>query len=223
MGFFIILIVIAILVMAILAHQAAKRRRDAMQQLADSMPGIRFSPGNDYSFDERYPFIAKLCEGDDRYAYNILSGQYRGHPVMVFDYHYETSHTDSDGDRTTTDHYFSFFILNFDGNFPELLITREGWGSKLVQFLGFDDIDDGRRKLSDAESGPALHDVAAGAGQHRGPHPVVAAFLQRQRPRVSEQVPDVSVKHCRVPVWLSPRILLRHRSQRAAGTISPVA
>lgn len=141
MGFFIILIVIAVLVMAILAHHAAKRRRNAMQQLADSMPGMRFTPGNDYSIDERYPFLGKLCEGDDRYAYNILSGHYRGHPVMVFDYHYETSSTDSDGNTTTTDHTFSFFILYFDGNFPELLITREGWGSRLIQFFGFDDID----------------------------------------------------------------------------------
>ena len=141
MGFVIALIIVAVIFMAIMSHQAAKKRRDAMQQLADSLPGMRFSPDHDYSFDERYPFLGKLCEGDDRYAYNILSGQYRGHPVMVFDYHYETSSTDSDGNSTTTDHTFSFFMLNFDGNFPELLITREGWGSRLIQFLGFDDID----------------------------------------------------------------------------------
>lgn len=111
-----------------------------MQALGQSL-GLAYEPGKDHSYDERYPFIRKLCQGRNRYGFNILRGVYRDYHVYVFDYHYETTSTDNKGRRTTHHHYFSFFILHFDGNFPELLISREGFFSKIGQFLGFDDID----------------------------------------------------------------------------------
>ncbi len=140
---FLLVIVFILAVVALIwwiGHQAAKKRRDAMRLVADQLE-LRFSSDEDYSLDERYPFLNKLCQGDDRYGFNILSGQHRGHAVAVFDYHYETYSTDNKGNRQTHHHYFSFFILHFSESFPELLISREGWFSKFTQFLGFDDID----------------------------------------------------------------------------------
>lgn len=121
------------------SHLAAQRRA-AMAEVAASL-GLSFSSEKNWSYDEQYPFIRKLCQGNRRYGFNVLEGQYRGHSVLLFDYHYQTTSTDSKGRRKTHHHYFSFFILHFAASFPELLICREGWFSKVTQFLGFDDID----------------------------------------------------------------------------------
>ncbi len=137
---FFIAFVLLIAVAGYFSHLAAKKRREEMHALAGNL-GLTYDPENDYSFDERYAFIRKLCQGNNRYGFNILRGIYKNQHVYAFDYHYETKSTDSKGKRTTHHHYFSFFILHFDGNFPELLISREGFFSKIGQFFGFDDID----------------------------------------------------------------------------------
>jgi hypothetical protein len=139
--FFIFAIIIAVVVLvAILGAMAARKRTEELRQVAHAL-GLSFIEGTDSSFDERYPFLDKLCQGSNRYAYNIISGQYRNHSVTVFDYHYETYWTDSKGRRQTNHHYFSFLLLLHPQNFPELVICREGWFDKLVQFFGFDDIN----------------------------------------------------------------------------------
>ncbi len=142
MGFFLIFLVAVVLGAAIIwfSYEAARKRREAFRHAAHSM-GLEFRPDKDFAYDERYPFLAKLCQGDDRYSFNVIAGTWRKYAVEAFDYHYETTSTDSDGDRHTHDHYFSFFILHLDRNFPELMIFREGWLSKIAQFFGFDDID----------------------------------------------------------------------------------
>lgn len=140
-GIFIFAIIVAIAVLVtILGSMAAKKRTAAMQKVADFL-GLAFHDGQISSFDEQFPFLEKLCQGLNRYAFNVISGQYLGHEVSIFDYHYETHSTDSKGRRQTHHHYFSFFMLMHPKDFPELIICREGWFNKLVQFFGFDDID----------------------------------------------------------------------------------
>ncbi len=136
----IILIVVVVIVAIAWSHIAALKRRDAMAAVANTL-GLLFDESKDYSYDEQYHFLSKLCQGSRRYAFNILSGYYCGRPVSAFDYHYETYSTDSKGNRSTHHHYFSFFILHMDIAFPELLISHEGWTSKFAQFFGYDDID----------------------------------------------------------------------------------
>ena len=138
--FFFLIFIGVVVVGAILAAAAAKKRREAMARLAASL-GLRFDPGRDHSADERYPFLGKLTQGSNRYAFNTLVGGYGGHEIEVFDYHYETHSTDSKGNRRTHHHHFSFFILHLPGHVPELTVTREGIFSKIAQFVGYDDID----------------------------------------------------------------------------------
>jgi hypothetical protein len=133
-------IVALVIVAAILGHLAAKKRREAMLTLAARL-GLRFDPSKDWGLAKQYQFLDKLRAGDNRYAFNILSGKYQGHDVMAFDYHYETHSTDSKGHRQTHHHYFSFFLLLMPVSFPELAIAREGFFSKIAQALGYDDID----------------------------------------------------------------------------------
>ncbi len=124
-----------IVVMAVVGFIMAKKRREAMAALAARL-GLRFEPRKRRDLARRYSFLDKLRRGSNRYAYNILSGNYHGHDVTLFDYHYQVN------SGKHTHHYnFSFFILGLPGSFPELVIDKEGFFSKVAQALGYDDID----------------------------------------------------------------------------------
>jgi hypothetical protein len=114
---------------------AARKRREAMRALAAKL-GLRFEPGKNRHLAREYKFLDKLRRGSNRYAYNILSGSYRENNVILFDYHYQT------GSGKDTHHYhISFFMLHLPVSFPELVIGREGFFSKVAQAIGYDDID----------------------------------------------------------------------------------
>ena len=138
--FIFILFVLLIIGGAIFAAIAARRRRNALFELAARL-GLNFSPGNDCELADRFGFLDKLAQGSNRYVCNVISGNYRQNQVLVFDYHYETHSTDSNGHTQTHHHYFSCFILLLPTNFPELKITHEGLFSKIAQALGYEDID----------------------------------------------------------------------------------
>ena len=118
---------------------AAQKRREGMAVLAARL-GLSFNAGEDYELPERFAFLKQLAEGSNRYAFNILSGQYKENDVLAFDYHYETYSYDKNG-RHTNDFYLSFLILTLPAVFPELKISHEGLLSKLAQAFGYDDID----------------------------------------------------------------------------------
>jgi hypothetical protein len=141
MQILIIFIAIAVFILIVIAGAAgARKRREAMSSLAAKL-GLRFEPGKDRDMAKRYQFLDKLRSGSNRYTFNILSGTFRENTVTAFDFHYETHSTDSKGRRQTHHHYFSFFILHLPALFPELVIAREGFFSKIAQALGYDDID----------------------------------------------------------------------------------
>ena len=138
----IIFVLIAALIVAgvIYSAIAARKRREAFAALAARL-GLHYAPEKDRHLPTAFHFLGKLAQGSNRYAYNILSGEYSGRHVKVFDYHYETHSTDSKGNHQTHHHHFSFFILRLERSFPELNISREGIFSKVAQALGYDDID----------------------------------------------------------------------------------
>jgi hypothetical protein len=124
-----------IAVVIVIGYIYNKKRREAMAALAARL-GLRFEPRKRRDLARRYRFLDKLRRGSNRYAYNILSGNYQGHDVTLFDYHYQVS------SGKNTHHYnFSLFILGLPGSFPELVIDKEGFFSKVAQALGYDDID----------------------------------------------------------------------------------
>lgn len=119
---------------------AAKKRREELAMLALRL-GLTYRADEDREMSDRFGFLDALAQGSNRYAYNILSGIYQSHEVLLFDYHYETHSTDSKGRRQTHHHHFSFFILMLPQSFPELRITKEGFLSKIAQAFGYQDID----------------------------------------------------------------------------------
>ncbi len=128
------------IVAAVFSYISARKRREAMLALAARL-GLRFDPDKDWDMARRYDFLDKLRAGSNRYAFNTLVGTYQGHDVASFDYHYETHSTNSKGHRQTHHHYFSCFLLHVPASFPELVIAREGFLSKIAQAVGYDDID----------------------------------------------------------------------------------
>ena len=148
--FLIVLLIGAAVVAAIaLSGWQAKKRREAFAAVGSAL-GLRFDPGKNHSVDELYHFLDKLGQGSNRYAFNRLSGDYEGHAVEAFDYHYETYSNKPKGGRTTHHHHFSFFLLRVEDSYPELTITAENVFSKVGQFLGFDDIDFESAEFSNA-------------------------------------------------------------------------
>ncbi len=137
---FITVVVVLVIVGAIAAHLAAKKRRDAMAAVAAKL-GLRFDPSHDSAVAGEYEFLNALRQGSNRYAFNTVWGNYQGHGVAVFDYHYETHSSGPKGQHQTQHHYLSFFILGMPAMFPELTIGPEGFFSKIAQALGYDDID----------------------------------------------------------------------------------
>ena len=131
---FILIAVIAI-IFGIYGFIAAQKRREALSNLAAKL-GLHFYMGKDKAVARTYSFINKFHQGRNRYASNTLYGNYRGHDVRAFDYHYTTG-----SGKNTQHHHLSFFLLEMPVIFPELTIAPEGIFSKIGQALGYDDID----------------------------------------------------------------------------------
>jgi len=133
-------VIAVVAIVAILSYLSAQKRRQAMLDLAARL-GLRFDPQKDWGLAEHYGFLNKLRAGSNRYVFNKLSGTYQGQDVAAFDFHYQTYSSDSKGHRQTEHHYFSCFVLRLPRSFPELVIGREGFLSKIAQAFGYDDID----------------------------------------------------------------------------------
>jgi hypothetical protein len=127
--------VVIIIVILVAGYISSLKRREAMAAVAVKL-GLQFMPNKDKYMAKRYNFLDKLRRGSNRYAYNVLSGTYQGHEVLIFDYHYKTG-----SGKNTHHYYFSFFILQLLASFPELIIGPEGIFSKIAQAVGYDDID----------------------------------------------------------------------------------
>jgi hypothetical protein len=123
------------IIVLVVGYISSLKRREAMAAVASKL-GLQFMPHKDRYMARRYNFLDKLRRGSNRYAYNVLSGKYKEHEVLIFDYHYKTG-----SGKNTHHYYFSFFILHLPVSFPELIIGPEGIFSKIAQAVGYDDID----------------------------------------------------------------------------------
>ncbi len=135
----ILVFVAAIAVIAILAARARAKRRQDLATLAKQR-GLRFTAGN-VRVEHRFPEFDCLRQGQNRYAYNLLEGEWSGRETCAFDYHYETHSHDSKGRRQTHHHHFSAVVVASEVPLQPLAIRPEGLFDKVAGFFGFDDID----------------------------------------------------------------------------------
>jgi hypothetical protein len=140
-GPFIIIIIVFVIIAAIgsiYGTIAARKRREEVFELAQRL-NLNFNPAPDYGLAEQFQFLKKLAQGDNRYAFNVLSGKFQNDDIQAFDYHYQVTTHDKNGSHTT--HYlFSFFILQLPVFFPDLTIRRENFLLKVAEVFGYQDI-----------------------------------------------------------------------------------
>lgn len=140
--FFIIVPVFIVLfiALAVYSHKKEKERRERLQGCADAF-GLYYEPDKVRGFDNQHPDFNFLRRGSNRYAHNILSGEWQGRDVTVFDYHYETHSTDSKGRRTTHHHRFSAAMVRAEFRLQSMAIRPEGIFDRVKAAFGWDDID----------------------------------------------------------------------------------
>jgi len=120
-------------------RQARKRKKDLTAWAARR--DLTYFDRRDGAVDDRFGLFDCFGKGQRRYAFNIMEGRWGDRPIEAFDYHYETTSTDSKGRTRTTSHYFSAAILTSDLPLKELFIRPEGFFDKVTEFFGYDDID----------------------------------------------------------------------------------
>jgi hypothetical protein len=124
---------------SIYASIAARKRREGLFELAQKL-NLNFDPSENHSFAGQFGFLKKLAQGDNRYAFNILSGTFQNYDMLAFDYHYQVTTHDKNGSHTT--HYrFSVFLLQMPKIlFPDLTIRHENFFLKVAEVFGYQDI-----------------------------------------------------------------------------------
>jgi len=75
---------------AIYGTIAQRKRREGLFELAQRL-NLNFDAGKDEGIPERFSFLKQFDEGRDRYATNIISGNYQQNEILAFDYHYTTA------------------------------------------------------------------------------------------------------------------------------------
>ena len=138
MPFVFVAVVVLVIIGAIFNAIAQRKRREGLFELAQRL-NLDFRGGQDFGIPGRFGFLKQLAQGDDRYAVNVLSGNYRQNEILAFDYHYATYHTDKNGTHKD-DHWFSFFILTMPAVFPDLTIRRENFLTRVAEAFGYQDI-----------------------------------------------------------------------------------
>ena len=127
--------VVVFLAAIVLGYLSAAKRRKELQVWASSH-GLRFSSGKDHGMDSRFGAFKCLHLGHSRYANNVITGDWKGLPLVGFDYHYETGQG-----KNRSSHSFSAVVLASPVPLKPLHIRREGFFDKITEFFGLDDID----------------------------------------------------------------------------------
>jgi hypothetical protein len=130
---------VLVVVFGVFAYQADKKRRAMLQSFALSN-GWTYVARDD-SWCERFYDGSPFGQGQSRRASNVLTGSYEDAPMVAFDYSYETSTTDSKGNRSTTTHRFAICSLQLRVPLPRLELTPESAMTRLAGHLGMGDVE----------------------------------------------------------------------------------
>lgn len=135
-----------------LHYERQKTEIAKMASLAKSK-GFEFQNGIHRGMSQEHRFLRKV-PGSRHYGLNIMTGQFEGHSVTMFDYHFQRYFRckSSEFSKYIEHNYISFFVLDLEKQFPELRITREKPKSKilarLADAIGRGDIDFESHKFS---------------------------------------------------------------------------
>jgi hypothetical protein len=119
-------------------YRRNKARRDKLQRYALAS-GWTYTPEDDAQCQrwERAPFNA----GFDRRARTVLSGRFRNHEMLAFDYSYKTRSTDSRGQVQTQTHRYRVCSLALPASLPYMHVRPENVVTRLGNAMGMHDIE----------------------------------------------------------------------------------
>ncbi len=124
------------------AYRRSARQRD--------IPAAARRAGLDYRAEDRFNCTAiafpLFRAGKGRTVENVMwrpaaGTEDGGEPVRVFDYGYYDEYHDKNGQVHQRWHYFTCALVNHNGSWPQLRVTREGLLDKAEHVLGGGDID----------------------------------------------------------------------------------
>ena len=148
--------VIALVIWGMVVAHKAKKARIAELRAWSAAKGWSFDQSSDAHVDDRYRHFPLFNKGHSRRASNVMRGEIvintRPHPLLLCDYVYVTTSTDSKGRRRNTYHHHSVCIVTTPYQLPAFTIRREHFFDKIGGALGFDDID-----FEDAEFSKRFH------------------------------------------------------------------
>ena len=141
----VLLIIGLVMLPAVIAERKAARERQkkAMTAKASEL-GMRLSSKLPSHLLYVTEHLGELdVSGDDRYAFNVMDGEYGGHPMFLFDYHYRTKGEWFWAPSWRKPNYVCVALLDLETHFPELIIGPEGGGlfKMIAEAFGGGDID----------------------------------------------------------------------------------
>lgn len=133
---------VGVLVLAIaggaLSYYLKAKRRQAFAAFASSY-GLQYSAQDPFGL-VGWPFRL-FTRGDGRGAENVVWGDWQGQRVIAFDYWYYERHRDSKGQTRKTYYRFCCAQVDVPAAFPTLQVAKEGFFTRLADYVGLDDID----------------------------------------------------------------------------------
>jgi hypothetical protein len=145
LGVFVLFFSLFVLAIVSAVHSARQKTRGKAINLEARKLGLTFDPQKDTNIAKQFLFLNHLQTahgGSERYSLNVVNGDFEGHPVTLFDYHWISGATEWWWAPSWRRHkYVSFIVVNLSEAFPELTLASEGLFSKVAQAIGFNDID----------------------------------------------------------------------------------
>jgi hypothetical protein len=123
MSFFVPAIILIAIIGTIYSAIAARKRREGLVELAQRL-NLNFDAGKDEEIPERFSFLKQFDEGHDRYAVNVISGNYQQNEITIFDYIFGAGF------------HWSAFVLEMNTNFPDVLISHENIEARIAETFG---------------------------------------------------------------------------------------
>lgn len=135
-----VVVVVAVVAVLITVSLAMDRKYRAAVSAWAAAQGWRYREGGGG------PWAARLPSGNARKVRLQVEG-FRGHPVTVAHYQYDTTSTSSstgaDGHTTrstsTTTHHLTVFVVHLPFSCPPIAVERRGLGSRIARGVGYRD------------------------------------------------------------------------------------
>ena len=150
-GVMLLLFSFLILPFVLYFHERRREKRRNEMHFQSQKLGLIFCEEPNPGIVAAHGFLMHMDTGSDRYAHNVMMGEFDGSSVRVFDFHYKMPGVWWWSPSWHNHCYYSFLILDMERSFPELIINAEKKGifSRIADAFGHGDIDFESREFSE--------------------------------------------------------------------------